>query len=358
MERGKAREKVLRQSLFAGTFSNPSNQQKGRSVLVRISSGADDLCAITSYYNPLGYRTKLSNYETFRANLCPDLRLITIECAFGDSDFVLGREDCIRVRASDVLWQKEKLLNMAAFGLPAKYKKIAWLDCDLIFEDPNWPQATSRVLEQAVVVQPFSSVVRLPQGSVRDEGSNERWSSFAAVYERMPNFMVKGRFDEHGHTGFAWAARRELFDQAGLYECCVAGSGDHVMAHAFCGDWDSACLERMLGRNTALANHFHLWCNRMYPLVRARLKTVPGSVLHLWHGETRERRYVQRNLELVEMDFNPERELAEDAGGCWQWSGVRADKFRSWARSYFMARNEDGESGRESRAARAGIQEK
>jgi hypothetical protein len=302
----------------------------------------DDLYAITCFYNPLDYKTKLANYEKFRANLVPGLRLLTIECAFGNSDFVLGIEDCIRVRATDVLWQKERLINIASRHVSSRCRKIVWLDCDLIFENEEWPQVTSSLLETAAVVQPFSQVVRLPRGADCDAGHNERWTSFGAVYEAMPNFMVLGRFDEHGHTGFAWAARRELFDRVGLYDCCVTGSGDHVMAHAFCGDWDSSCLLKTFGEDTAHLRHFQRWCQRVYPLVRAQVKAVPGSVLHLWHGETKDRNYVLRNLELVRLGFDPDKDLAMDAGGCWKWSGEKARELDYWAHHYFAARKEDG----------------
>ncbi len=307
----------------------------------------DDLCAITCFYNPSKYKTKLANYEKFRANLVPGLRLMTIECAFGDSDFVLGIEDCVRVRATDVLWQKERLLNIAARQVPSRCSKVVWLDCDLIFENEEWPQLTTNMLNTAAVVQPFSQVVRLPRGCCRDAGHdaghNERWMSFAAVYEAMPNLMLLGRFDEHGHTGFAWAARRELFDRVGLYDTCVTGSGDHVMAHAFCGDWESSCLIRTFGEDSAHLRHFQNWCQRIYPLVRAQVKAVPGSVLHLWHGETKDRNYLLRNMELVRLGFNPDRDLAMDRSGCWKWAGTKARELERWARYYFTARKEDGD---------------
>jgi hypothetical protein len=302
----------------------------------------DDICAITCFYNPSNYKTKLANYERFRAKLVSQLRLLTIECAFGDSNFVLGNADCLRVRAEHVLWQKERLLNIAARHVPSRYKKIIWLDCDLIFENEKWPQLTSSLLDGAAIVQPFSQILRLPRGADFDVGHNERWASFAAVYETNPNLMVLGR--KHGHTGFAWAAQRELFDRVGLYDACVCGNGDHIMAHAFCGDWDSSCLLRYFGGTPAHLKHFQGWCERIYPVVRAQVKAVPGTVLHLWHGEVKDRNYLARNSELVRLGFDPDKDLARDAGGCWKWSGEKAQELENWSRYYFVARQEDGDS--------------
>ena len=45
--------------------------------------------AITSYYNPVRYKRRLSNYRMFRANL--GIPLVTVELSFDDK-FELGRK--------------------------------------------------------------------------------------------------------------------------------------------------------------------------------------------------------------------------------------------------------------------------
>lgn len=67
----------------------------------------------------------------------------------------------IHVRAKDILWQKERLLNLALAHLPAVARKVAWLDADLLFEDPSWACETSRRLDTFPVVQPFAAIARL-----------------------------------------------------------------------------------------------------------------------------------------------------------------------------------------------------
>ena len=39
-------------------------------------------------------------------------------------------------------------------------------------------------------------------------------------------------FDIHGHTGFAWGARREVLDQVPLFDRAIVGTADHIIAHA------------------------------------------------------------------------------------------------------------------------------
>ena len=58
----------------------------------------------------------------------------------------------------------------------------------------------------------------------------------------------------------------------------------------------------------------------------------------------KDRNYLARNSELVRLGFDPDKDLARDAGGCWKWSGEKAQELENWSRYYFVARQEDGDS--------------
>jgi hypothetical protein len=307
------------------------------------NSQVSDLCAITCYYNPAGYRTKAANFEVFEKALASSgVPLTTVECAFGDEPFTLDTAgQLLRVRARDVMWQKERLLNLAVQAVPESCVKVVWLDCDVIFENAEWPRLTSSLLESKAVVQPFEAVVRLPQGHVSYQGEGEEWASFASTMLTDPNAMLSGDFRRHGHTGFAWAARRDIVEKHGLYDACISGSGDHMIAHAFAGDWESRCLDRILGGNTAHRAHFARWAKSLYPDVRARIGVVPGRLLHLWHGDHANRRYVLRNQELEAFGFDPDRDIRISESGCWEWAGDRPD-LKRWSEDYYRNRKEDG----------------
>ncbi len=303
-----------------------------------------DLCIITCYYNPEGYRTKLSNYLRFEDALrSSGLSLITVECAMGQMGYELpDQKGLVRVRGRDVMWQKERLLNVAMESVPLHFTKIAWLDCDLLFANENWAEETSRLLDRYPVVQPFDTVVRLPRGVTEVKGGGERWVSFAAAYAKQPHAVLTGDFVVHGHTGFAWAARREILSRHGLYDGCVAGSGDHMMAHAFAGDWHGPCIRRIFGGNTAHWQHFAAWSAAIYRDVRAAVSFVPGTLLHLWHGEMEDRRYVHRNRDLAGFCFDPASDVAIGTGGCLEWNSDKPELHR-WAANYFGLRKEDGD---------------
>ena len=70
----------------------------------------------------------------------------------------------LRIRSEHVLWQKERLINVALGHLPKHVKKVAWLDCDILFSNPNWLIETSELLDNYPIVQPFQTANRLPRG--------------------------------------------------------------------------------------------------------------------------------------------------------------------------------------------------
>jgi hypothetical protein len=301
---------------------------------------ADDLAIIASYFNPSRYRVKLRNLEAFSEPFSRGgVPLFIVEHTVEGTAFELSdRPGVTCIRGGDTLWQKERLLNIVIDALPDRFTKIAWVDADVLFSDPEWIVRVSALLDRYAVVQPFAEAVRLPPSTHAFEGVGQRHRSFAGVYERDPHLVLNDNFDRHGHSGFAWAARRDALPRD-LYDACIAGSGDHMMAHAFVGDWDSACIGRTFGRG-AMRKHFVAWAEETYAAVRANVGCVAGSVFHLWHGDIVNRRYVSRHTDLIKRRFDPFRDIVLDASGCWNWASHRPD-LAQWAAAYFAGRRED-----------------
>ena len=194
-----------------------------------------DLWAITAYFNPAGYRSRRANFRRFRAHL--RVPLVAVEAA-GDGRFDLQSDDAdivVRLPCRHVLWQKERLLNVALQAVPASCRSIAWLDCDVVFAG-DWVRAALEALERHVLVQPFRQLIDLRSGADLD-GPHEGfapprpsfghlWDSGAAPAEL---FRASGGSVTGGYTlGHAWAARRELLEQHGFYDAFVLGSGNKL----------------------------------------------------------------------------------------------------------------------------------
>ncbi len=326
-------------------------------------ASASDLGVVTSYYNPCGYRVRAHNFERFVEPLrAAGIPLVIVEAGFPSGDAPRAAFDTAhgeftlpeahgscRVSARDVMWQKERLLNEGLRRLPARCTKVAWLDADVLFESDEWAVETSRRLDRHAVVQPFEEVVRLPRGALAYEGLSEEgvagatvFRGFGAVHASEPEAYLGGNYERHGHTGFAWAARRDLLERTGLYDACIAGSGDHMMAHGFCLDSESACVRRIIGRVGFHAAHFREWTARLLEELGDGVSFTPGRLLHLWHGSIENRRYVQRNQELLAMGFHPKEDIRVGETGAWEWASDKPE-LHAWARRYFVERREDEE---------------
>lgn len=304
-----------------------------------------DFWVITCYFNPARFKTKRRNFDAFMEGMRNvGANVLVVESAFGDDPFELDAgENVLQLRGTGVMWQKERLLNIAAAQLPASARKIGWFDADIIFKEPDWLERTSQALDKYVVVQPFSHAVRLHRDN-RDNGTGVLDESFASMFVRDPRPARVGRYFDHGHPGYAWAARRELFETCGLYDACLTGSGDHLMAHAFgAAIANSPCMRHTFRGSPDYANHFLRWGVSARNVVAGKLGVVPGRILHLWHGDLADRRYADREREFRALNFNPERDLRFDQSELWEWSDAAPETVRAWTNNSFQHRNEDGE---------------
>ena len=99
-------------------------------------TAAGNLWAITSYFNPVKYVRRKMNYDFFRQHL--GVPLIAVELC-SDGRFELAESDAdllIRRHGRDVMWHKERLMNIALDALPADCGRVAWSDCDMVLEQP------------------------------------------------------------------------------------------------------------------------------------------------------------------------------------------------------------------------------
>lgn len=318
------------------------------------SSFVDGVWGITAFFNPRRYKGRKVLYDIFREKTkLQQLRLFAVELAFGQQPFELREGDAeillqIRAGENSVMWQKERLLNLALEKLPSDCSVFAWLDCDIIFQNMNWIEETARLLERFAVVQPFSLSARLqPDETFADLSRVSR-----AGYDRKPSSGYAYTYSQatpltdymiSGHTGFVWAARRDVFDGVGLYDKMIVGGGDSALASAF------------FGRRTHRFTHLlpdavvadqQQWAEVIASRVRGSVSFTPGSLFHLWHGTPQSRLTSARMRILEEQSFDPARDIALNKDGIFCWSSDKSALRKQVAR-YFWIRNEDGDPLRE-----------
>jgi hypothetical protein len=315
---------------------------------------ADPLYVVTTVFNSPRYRSRWKLYEDFVLH-CHHAGAIlyTVEVAFGDRDFVVTEPDNprhLQLRCWHELWLKENALNLGVQRLPRDWKKVAWIDADVLFARPDWADETKHALEHWPIVQMWSQLHDLNAnhelvGSIRSFADVwlETGSRIATPAPSYPYPYYRSQRGYPGAPGLAWACRREAWDAlGGLVDCCILGAGDWYMALALTGQYKSGQRETK-GKQ---AERITRWQERA---ARARwherpilgnLGVVKGVALHHHHGEKKFRRYQTRWQILSRNKFDPDLDLKPDWQGLLQLTD-RSPQLRRDLQRYFHERNED-----------------
>lgn len=220
-------------------------------------------------------------------------------------------------------------------------KYVAWLDCDIVFDNPKWARDLVQVLRKHPIAQVFETCLRLENGNVVG-AIPDIATSCAAVMRDNPEALKVERYDAHGHTGYGWAMRREIFDEVGLYESAVSGSADHFMFHAIYGE-TGFCVCNALMHDQRQISHLEAWNRRFFEKVQGSLGVVPGNIRHLWHGDAVDRRYFLRMHDLTRAGFDPWCDLKKKPGSPLEWAdSLDKPELKNYFANYFASRREDG----------------
>lgn len=291
---------------------------------------------ISCFFNHTKSNVLVENLKAFHESLGKYKDILKIiECVpLGGQSELGGVGSVLTVHSNSVLWQKERLLNIALDRLDSSVDTVIWCDTDLEFENPDWVSVVCEALGDADVLQPFASVVQKPALG------EPALPSFSTCVVKNPE-LADQRFHAHGHTGYAWAIKREVIEKAGFFDECIMGGADHVMAHAFTGTPKSDCIAPLLGENSALNRRFVQWAARLLDgRDKLKLGSISQTVHHRRHGSQQGRMYIGRNRLMDQIGFDPERHLKRNLWNCWEWT-ESAQAQRQLATEYFDQRQED-----------------
>ena len=261
--------------------------------------------AITAYYNPIGYSKRFENYKKFKQFL--NVPLLTVELSFS-TNYEITEDDAdivIHVKSDSVLWHKERLLNIALSNLPPYVEYVAWLDCDIIFCNPNWHEEVCLKLQSVKLCQLFSRMYDLKPGinhiEVDTNSLCPTGNSVASIdqtsIEWNDAFRPKSTSGMRRNLfGLGWAARRDTIESFGFYDMMIIGSGDRALACAGYGKFDDAIKTgELTGKRR---DHYLNWASSFYEHVQGKIGCLKGDIFHLWHGDLINRKYLERHQSL------------------------------------------------------------
>ena len=311
----------------------------------------EELWGITTFFNPAGYKNKVENYRIFRDKSHKQgLHLVTVELAFNDKKFELNKNDAeilIQIRGNDnnIMWQKERLLNIGFEKLPSDCDKVVWIDCDVIFDNSDWIKKTINLLNKYMLVQPFSKVVRLGKGVI-DLSKTEQNKSIEESEEYSQVYSLYNNLQNNYITGLVWAFRREVFEKFGFYDQAILGSSDRLMSYAFYNDIFLNKLDKNFVDSCitpSMKDSYYEWVKNISNIVKGSVYFLDEPLYHLWHGELKNRMYHIRNKIIKNNNFNPSIDIVLSVDDIWSWSSNKTDMHKE-VKKYFLLRNEESDN--------------
>ncbi len=301
--------------------------------------------AITTYFNFAGYQSKLKNYRQFRQEL--GIPLLTIEFSL-DGKFELTSQDAdmlIQIDGGAMLWQKERLINIGIDALPENVENVAWIDCDIIFDNPHWHKEAIEILQHQKIIQLFSYAFYLDKDETNpslDKEYKKVKSSVLGVSKEGRKAYLSENEDSRKidplHPGFAWAARKDYLKQNKLFDKAIIGGGDSLLVCALFNE--HKFLSDIFGFSSNMKSNYIEWGDAIYKSTEGKVGLISGNVYHLWHGDLKNRKYFQRYEDLSNIGYHPDLDICINHNGAITWKRERPDLER-YMKEYFAGRRED-----------------
>lgn len=307
----------------------------------------DKLTAIIPYHNPCNWRNRFNIHQLTVASLkAQNADVFVIQCKHTGDNLLdesvphwinlntnklpqlVTREPLpeiaadITVESNSVLWQKERLINVALQHIDSDY--VAWIDNDLLFDDKDWVAHTIDLLQNNDYVHLFKTLKYL-----RSDNRTVEIEKIGAVAEPSARNCPGG----------AWAATRDAM-KTGLYDAHITGGGDSFFY--------SVIFERCIGLgyaywecgSRAFRQHMIKWAEaHIKQTPDPRVTYLDQSIYHLFHGTMTDRNYTGRHTWLKKWEYDPNTDIV-NSNGAWKWNSHKPELHKQLS-DYFRSRNED-----------------
>lgn len=312
--------------------------------------------------NPARYhsRYRLARQQEHFLKTCPNIKLYTVEAAFGDRHHEIVEKTNphhLLVRIKSEIWIKENMINLGVKHLlPRHWKYLAWIDGDVIWHKNDWGINTIQQLQHYPVLQPWQDGLDLGRYEnvlshfksfgfqhfrqfeeelrvcTTGKNSSEGWTNKNAA-----SAMPKGDYRRYGHTGYAWACTRYFWENiGGLMDFCILGSADHNMALSFIGRVEKSIHQKM---SEGFKRKCHEFQERALRVSQNEVGCTTDRLEHFFHGSKKRRYYGERWQILIHYKFDPYKDLMYDDQGIIKLVGKPG--LEQAIRHYNRSRHED-----------------
>lgn len=292
--------------------------------------------------NPCNYkrRYELAKEFIYRMNNNTDVNLVVVELSYKfpgktPQSFKLTNSynpnHLQIVTESAPIWAKENLLNLGVKLLPKDWKAVAFCDADIQFDNANFATDTLKILNGA------KDIVHMHSHSLDLDPKLDPMTLFSSFGYQYMQHRKYSRKDIHfWHPGYNVAMTRKTYDKiGGLYQESILGSGDHnLFLSLIYNGIKSINKDTSPGYRKSILE-FQNRCKGL------RLGCVPGVIRHFFHGQKKNRQYVERWKILIKHQFDPYKHLVLEQNGLQVPSKNCPQELLEDIMMYFQQRNED-----------------
>ena len=286
-----------------------------------------DMIIIIPYFNPCNSVNILNNLKTVKKSLDDaNIPYYIGEILFDKQESInIERESNVFTYKTDsYMFYKENIINMLLDKIPKEYKKICTMDADIMFQNKAWYDVISSSLDKLTICHPFRESVWL-----------DKKQQCIDVKKSIIEMQGDDLDGNRGHPGFIWAFNKEWLSTNKLFELCVIGGGDTLLASSFLN-----------------LSHSKVWLNESYRDYLKKFKHPENvgnaelTVFHLYHGSIINRQYDLRNQFMMNLlsfyNFTDISQLLEkNEHGLLEWKEEYKHKCNEVLLTFFKNRKDD-----------------
>ena len=271
-------------------------------------------------FNPAGTKRILMNYLYTKTHLeSQKIPTFTLELVYDGRTPEIP--DAVHVTSKSYMFHKENLYRILETKIPKRYTKLAFLDCDVLFDDASWYYKTSKLLDTYDVVQPFETAHWL----------DLTYSNIVLTRNTILYLKDKTWNFDH-HPGFAWCMKRRWYNEVGFFDYAISGSGDTLSTAAWL---DKTFPSKFQSLPRSIQSEYTKFRRLPHPEVTY----LEGeTIYHLYHGSRAKRKYADRH-KMIDVPRDIHQLIKKNNNGVFEWR--RTEEWNPMFFAYFNSRDDD-----------------
>ena len=283
-------------------------------------SQSKDMAVCLIIFNPVQSKRIIMNYlYTVNQFKIQKLPVFTLELVFKNREPEI--HDAFHVRCDSFMFHKERMCRILETKVPSKYKKLLFIDGDVLFANKTWYSDISKLLDTHDVVQPFEKCEWL-----------DLTYTNVTLERKTVLHMKESIWNYNYHPGFGWAFRREWYRKVGFFDWAVSGSGDTLSSAA----WMEKTFPKIFkSLPTSLKPAYSEFSCKPAPRITYYANS---KIQHLYHGSKTNRQYVERH-KIIDSEPDIRKLVTINKDGMYEW--IDKDKWNPLFLEYFQSRIDD-----------------